>query len=476
MNRPILVLIFLFVSAVSFSQEKWDLRKCVDYALEHNISIKQQDIQAQIAQLTYKQSDLSKYPNLNGSSNLGINTGRSIDRTTNLFTTQSIFYNSFSLQSNVDLFNWFSKKNTIAGNKYDAQAANASVDKLKNDISLNVAAAYLQALLAKAQVNATRIQIMQTQAQLNNTKKLVDAGSLPELNLVQLESQLAADSFTLISAIGGETQSLLLVKSILNLDAGMPFDVIAPPIERIPVDPIAELQPELVYQLAIKNLPQQRVNQLRLLAAQKFADAAKGAMYPSIGLGASLGTNYSNSKNNRKLISSTANGVDTIAFVSGSNTPVYVPVFDTRYNFFANPYGTQFSDNFNNGVGISISVPIFNGRSARINWEKQKLNVKNLGLQEELDNSSLKQNIYQAYSDAMTALQKFNSSTKALELAQKAYDYSQKRYGVGLLNTIDLIIGQNNLFTATINRLSAQYEYVFKMKVLEFYKGEGLKL
>jgi outer membrane protein len=167
---------------------------------------------------------------------------------------------------------------------------------------------------------------------------------------------------------------------------------------------------------------------------------------------------------------------DTIAFVTGSNTPVYIPGFDTKYSFFATPYGNQLSDNFSNGVGISISVPIFNGNSARINWQKQKLNVKSLTLQQELDNMTLKQDIYTAYTDAMTALQKFNASTKAVETAERAYDFSQKRYNAELLNTIDLIISQNNLFRARIERLSSQYDYVFKMKVLEFYKGQGIKL
>ena len=472
-----LAITVFFIQAVQAQPgEKWDLTKIVDYALKNNISIRQQDVQAKIAQLTYKQSDLSKYPNLNFNSNVGVNTGRSIDRTTNLFTTESILYNSFSLQSNVDIFNWFSKKNTIAGNKYEAQASLASLDKLKDDISLNIAAAYLQTLLARAQVNASRIQIGQDSAQLENTKKLVRAGSLPELNQVQMESQLATDSFTLVSAQGTEIQSLLLIKSLLNLDAGASFDIVVPPVGLIPIDPISELQPEFVYALAIKNLPQQRVNQFRLLAARKFADAAKGSMYPSVALGASLGTNYSNLKNNRRLISSTINGVDTIAVVSGSNIPVVVPVFDSKYSFFSSAYGTQVSDNFNNGVGLSITVPIFNGRSARTNWEKQKLNVQGLLLQQELDNMNLKQDIYKAYTDAMTALQKFNTSSRALVAAQKAYDFSQKRYEVGLLNTIDLLISQNTLFTSTINRLSAQYDYVFKMKVLEFYKGEGLKL
>ncbi len=463
----------LFVSFIS-AQEKWDLLKCVQYALDNNISIKQQDIQAQIASLTYKQSNLSKYPNLNLNSGLDLSTGRSIDRTTNQFTTESIFNNRFSLQSNVDVFNWFSKRNTIAGNKLEALAATAAVDKLKNDIALNIAATYLQALLAKEQVNASRILVGQTVAQLETTRKLVAAGSLPELNQLQLEAQLATDSVTLITAMGTETQSLLLIKALLNLDAGVAFDIVTPPIDKVPIDPIAELQPEVVYQLAIANMPQQRLNNFRLQAAEKFADAAKGALYPSIGAGIGLGTNYSNLKSNSKLLSTTPIGTTEIAFVQGSNTPVYVNNY--ARTFYANPYFTQISDNFNNGIGINISVPIFNGNSARINWQKQKLTVKSLTLQQDLDNMTLKQNIYTAYTDAMTALQKFNANTKAVEAAQKAYDFSQKRYDAELLNTIDLIISQNNLFTARINQLSAQYDYVFKMKVLEFYKGQGIKL
>jgi outer membrane protein len=463
-----------FTSAIG--QEKWDLRKCVEYALEHNITIKQQDIQAKIAELTLKQSRASQIPSLNLGTNLGYGTGRSIDPTTNQFTTQNIWNNSFSLQSNVDLFNWFSKRNTIAGDQYSTEAAKAAVDKLKNDISLNIASAYLQVLLAKEQINVSKVQISQSKYQLDNTQKLVDAGSLPELNLAELEAQLATDSAALITAEGTEIQSLLLLKSLLQLDAGVAFDVVAPPVEQIPIEPISELQPEAVYVLALKNLPQQQVNQFRLDAAKKYADAARGLMYPTLSLGASLGSNYSSSKSNSDVLSKTEIALDTVARVFPSNSPVVVPIYDIRSRSFASPYGTQISDNFRNSIGISLNVPIFNGRSARTNWQKQKLNVDNLALQRDLDNMTLKQDIYRAYTDAATSLQKFNASTKRVSSAQKAFDFAQKRYDVGLLNTIDLLTNQNNLFRAKIDRLSAQFDFVFKMKLLEFYRGQGLKL
>jgi outer membrane protein len=470
------LVIALAIFSSSYGQEKWDLRKCVEYAMANNISIKQEEIQAQIAGLTYKQSQWSQYPSLNLNSNLGVSTGRSIDRTTNQFTTESVFYNTFSLQANVDVFNWFSKKNTIAGNKLESEASRLSVEKLKSDIALNIAAAYLQVLLSKEQINASKILIGQTQFQLSNTRKLVDAGSLPELNLLEVEAQLAADSSTLITAQGTEMQSLLLLKSLLNLDAGAAFDIVVPPIDLVPVEPISLLQPEDVYQSALKNLPQQQISLLRLDAAKKYADAARGAMYPSISLGGSLQTNYSNSKNNARLLGFNTIGLDTIGVVSGSNTPVVTPIITPNYQFFASPYGSQLSNNLGNGIGLSISVPIFNGRSARTNWEKQKLNVKNMELLLELDKTTIKQDIYKAYTDAMTALQTFAASEKRVAAAERAFDLATKRYNVGLLTTLDLLTNQNNLFKARIDRLSARYDYVFKMKVLEFYRGQGLKL
>ncbi|MBI1343013.1 MAG: TolC family protein [Terrimonas sp.] len=476
MKRNLILFVSFFVFGAVQAQEKWDLRKCVEYALNNNISIRQSDIQAQIQSLTYKESKFSQIPSLNFGTSAGVNTGRSIDRTTNQFTTESIFYNGFSLQSNVDIFNWFSKKNGIAGNRLQAEAAVASVQKLKDDISLNVAATYLQALLAKEQVNLSRLQIEQTLSQIDNTEKLVNAGSLPELNLAELQSQLAQDSLTLVTAIGTEVKSLLLLKATLNIDAGTAFDITTPPVEKIPVDPIAELQPEAVYQLALVNLPQQRVNTLKLQSARKFAEAAKGNLYPSISMGGSIQTNYSNLRNQYRVTGVNFIKNDTIGLVQGSNTPVIAPNYQVAYDFFSKQYGRQISDNLSNNVSINLSVPIFNGRSARTNLEKQRLNVKNLALQQELDNRNLKQDIYNAYTDAITALQKFNAADKAVAAAEKALNYSRKRYEVGLLNSIDLITNQNNLFRANINKLSARFEYVFKMKVLEFYKGQGIKL
>ncbi len=457
------------------AQDKWDLKKAVDYALENNISVKQQDIQARLAGLIYNQSKLSQYPSLNFGTNLGLNTGRNIDRTTNQFTTESTLYNSFNLQTNVDVFNFYSKKNAIAANKFEFDASQAAIDKSKNDIALNVAGVYLQVLLNREQISISQLQMQQTAAQLINTRKLVEAGSVPELNAVQLEAQLAQDSSNVVTAKGAEAQSLLLLKALLSLDAGTLFDVTTPPVEAIPIEPISELQPELVYQLAIQNLPQQKVNDLLLKGAQKNAAAARGAMYPSFSLGASLQTNYSNFQNQAREIGSIP-FTDTIGKVFGTNDPVIRTLFIPAYEFFTDTYGYQFRNNFGNGIGLNISVPIFNGGAARINWQRARLNIKTFELQKEQDNLTLKQDIYKAYTDAIISFEKFNAANKTVLANEKAFDFANKRYEIGLLNTIELTTTQTNLFNARLQRSLAQFDYVFKMKVLEFYKGQGLKL
>ena len=170
-QQYIFLLFLLLANHILLAQEKWNLRKAVDYALENNISIKQQDVQARLQRLTYEQSKLALYPSLNFGNSLGLNTGRSIDRTTNLYTTQSIFFTGFSLQTNVDLFNFGSKRKTIDANRYASEAARASIDKLKNDVALNVAGGYLQALLNKQQIEISKVQVQQSAAQLSNTRK-----------------------------------------------------------------------------------------------------------------------------------------------------------------------------------------------------------------------------------------------------------------------------------------------------------------
>ncbi len=467
----------LAISISAKAQEKWTLLKCVEYAMANNISIKQIDLQTKIAELTLKQSKLGQLPNLNFSGGPAYNNGRTQDPTTYTLITQSYLSVNTQLQSSAEIFNWFSKRNTIAANDWELQATNANTDKLKNDIALSVANSYLQVLLSREQKDIAMIQLQQSQAQLNNTRKQVDAGALPELNAAELEAQVARDSSNVITAKGNVTQSILSLKALMAIDAAAPFEVDTPPVDKIPVEKMADLQPDAVYASAIANMPQQKYNEFKIKAAQKTTAAVKGSLYPTISLYGNLGSRYADVFNLPQYEPVFTGNFATGLFVNGSGAQVYGPRYEqTKVGTQkSDAFFTQINRNFNQSVGLNLNIPIFNGSSAKTNYLKSKINIQNLQFQKEADDQKLKQDIYQAYNAATVALEKYNAGRKTMETADRTLYFATKRYEVGMMATFELITNQNNLFSARLQNALNQFDYVFKMKVLEFYKGQGLK-
>ena len=473
-----IVFLITITSCLSFtatSQKKWNLPECIQYAMDNNLLVKQAQIQTRFNELILKQSKLSQFPNLSYAGNVAYSSGRNQDPTSYSLITKGYLSSSMSLQTGVELFNWYSKRNTIEANVIEVDAAKAAVEKQRNDIALIVANAYLQILLAKEQYKIAEVQLQQSQAQLANVKKLVRAGALPELNAAELEAQVATDSANVISARGNVDINFFFLKTYMNIDASQSIEIDEPPADKIPVENIADLQPEYVYSLALKNLPQQRVNDLKYMAAQKTMQAQRGAMMPTVSAFGSLGTSYNNQ----------ARVIDGVTFftapigkvtVGGTNYDVLPLQPFSNYNFSKSHLFNQYGDNFRQSIGLSINVPLFNGGILRTNYERSKLNIETIGLQKEQDNQKLKQDIYQAYNAALIAMEKYNASKKIVEAAQRTYDFSTKRYNVGMLSTFELTTNQNNLYRAKVEQVLNQFDYVFKVKVLEFYKGQGLRL
>ena len=455
------------------AQQKWNLQTIVDYAMANNINVRLSDVQTKVAAINYKQSKLSQYPNANLGANTAVNSGSNQDPTTFSRITQTYLSAGLQLQTSADIFNFYSKKNTIAANNFELKAADAATAKIKNDIALSAANAYLQILLSKEQENISILQIQQTQSQLTNTRKQVNAGTLPELNATQLDAQLALDSVNYITAKGNTTLNILSLKSLMNIDAAAAFEVDTPSIDKIPVEPIASLQPDFVYDIALKNLPQQRFNELKMKAAEKNVAASKGAMYPSLSAFGSLGSNYNNQS---KTVTGFIPKIADIGFVNVGGTNYIVNSPSGTPTFTKTGITNQLSDNFRQAIGLSISVPIFSGGSLKSNYERSKLNINTIQLQKEGDNQKLKQDIYQAYNAALIALEKFNASKKSIDINELNLNFATKRFNVGMLGTFDLITTQNNLLRAKLEYAQNRFDYVFKMKVLEFYKGMGLKL
>ena len=323
--------------------------------------------------------------------------------------------------------------------------------------------------------------MQQSQAQLSNTRKLVDAGSLPELNAAELEAQVARDSSTVITASGAVYQNILNLKAFMAMDADSYFEIEAPTAEKIPVEKIADLQPASVYALAMANMPQQRYNEFKIKAAQRSTLASKAALYPTISVFGSLGTGYANYFNIPKY-QQTFTGNFSTGLLADAGSGVFYDVVGPQYsrtkigNQKSDAFFSQINQNFRQSVGLGLSIPIFNGNNARTNYERSKINTKNLQLQKDLDDKTLKSDIYRAYDAAVVALEKFNAGKKGVETAERTYNFAKKRFEVGMMNTFELITNQNNLFSAKLQDALNQFDYIFKMKVLEYYKGQGLKL
>lgn len=480
-----LLLITISLSTSAQTPAQWDLKTCVEYAIQHNISVQQADIQSRLAKL---QSDLAKsnqLPTINGSSGMGLRLGRSIDPTTNGFTNTQFLYNNFGLNGGVQIFNAGKLKNNADAANLSWQASEADKQNTSNDISLSVATYYLQVLSAIEQSEIAKIQISQTKEQLSATKKRVDVGLLPELNLLELETQLANDSSTYISANANVEQSKMSLKALLNLDASLPFDIIAQPVDKIKLQSFADLQPDYVYTVAAQNLPSVKAADFRVKAAEKNKLVAKASFYPTLSFGYNLSSNFSNVFNYVSGYNltgvSTPNASTPFVTVNSAKyfiqSPIFTPTTTQRnWGNIWNGWSNQVNNNFGQSFGLQMSIPIFNGNQSKIAYQQAKLNFRNASLQQENTNLKLKQDIYTAYNNAVIAFNKLVANQKAMTSAEKTYQFATKRYDLGLLGTIELLNNQNNYLKAKVNFKAAQYEYVFRIKLLEFYKGESLSL
>ena len=485
MMKHILTLIICCTFIVANAQQtsdKWDLKRMVDYAMKNNISVKQADVQARITALQYQGSKLAVYPSANFNTDLGMQFGRSVDPTTNQFTTTQLLFNSFNFSTGIVLYNWGKLKNNIQASEFALKAATTDVERAANDVALNVATFYLAVLSSKQQIEIAQTQIASTTEQLLNTRKRVNAGSLPELNAAELEARLATDSINYYNAVSNLEQNILNLKGLMNLDMATPFDFEIPPLDKIPLEPLAELEPAVVLQQALATLPQHKVATLRFKSAEASVKVTKAGMYPTITFGGGLGTNFSSST---KKITNVTLGPPQITGqfvnVGGTNYDVMEPTMQITqgkksFGELWSGYGTQLNNNFRQNLGFQINVPIFNNGSAKLNYQNSKLQLKQAEIAVEQSKQKLQQDIYLAHNNAVAALQRFNASEKTVETAERSYNYAKKRYEVGLLTTLDLITNQNNLLQAKLTRLNNQFEYVFRMKLLEFYKGQGLKL
>lgn len=453
------------------------MQRSVQYARDHNISIRQNELNERVARLTLQQSRLSQIPSFNVTGGYGRSYGRSVDPTTNQFVAGSYDFVSVSGNADVLLFGWFQKRNTIAANKFSLEAAKADLDQLKDDVSLNVATGYLRALLAKEQIRVSEKQVDLSKAQLEQTRQFVIAGRLPELNAAQLESQLATDSANLINAISNYNSAIIDIRALLNLDFSVPFEIIAPEVEVGDLVSLGNMSPEMIYQEALKHFGAIRGSDFRIQASQKRVSAARGAMFPQLGLSAQFGTNYA----------TTFTEVTGVTLAGYQPTPAYTQSFTDTTKYFLYqpsydyttrriPLSTQLDNNFRQTITLGLTIPVFNGWQAQNNFRQARIDYLANQLNRDQAELKLRQDVYKAYNEALNAIQKYQAAERSVRAAQRAYEFAERRYELGLTNTVEYLTTQNNQFVSESNLAGAKYDLIFKLKVIDYYLGKELKL
>jgi outer membrane protein len=453
----------------------WSLQAAIQYALKHNISIQQNEVNQRLALLTLRQSQYAQIPSLNVSPTYGISKGRSIDPTTNQFVEGSYEFVSAGASSNVLVFGWFQQRNTITRNKLSYEAAKEDLNQLKNDVALNVATGFLRVLMAKEQIKVNEKQVALSLAQLQQTQKFAEVGRVPELNVAQLEAQLASDSSELISALSDYTASILDIKALLNLDFDIAFQASIPEIAMEDRLSIQSLNPAYIFQEAIKNIPSVKSSELKLKAAKYSWNAARSVLLPQLSLSGQLGSNWTSTY--RQFDGFSINGTSptgTFVNVGGNQYDVLQPNVIPRYT--SPKMFTQLENNFRQTISATLNIPLFNGWQAQFQVRQAKLNIISQELIQFQTELKLKQDVYKAHNDATNAIQKYYAAKRSQDAAQRAFDFAQKRYELGLTNTIEYLSTQNNLYKAEASMLNSKYDLIFKLKVIDYYLGKELSL
>ncbi len=470
---------FAMLSNASAQDTAYSLQECVRIALENNLSVQRSKLDLQASEVNFKQSKMARYPNLSLSTNYGSNWGRSIDPTSNTFIAQKISSSGLGGNSSLTLFNGFQIANAIKQNKIDYNAANFDLEKAKNDVSLSVVTLYLNVIFNKELLGNSNFQLNSTTEQLERTKKLVDAGSLPITNLLDLQAQQATNEVNLITAENNYNFALLQLKQALLVPAADRFEIEIPNIE-INSNNNEIMTAEQVYKTAVSNQPEIKSAQSRIESAEVAYQVSKGAYLPSLSLNGSFRTNYSSFADRERAIledgfTSTTQESKSLFYNNGTAN---VPVLQTKFtaNTIDPDYtmGEQFNDNLSQFLGLNLSIPIFNNWRTKANVQLSAINKQRAELNALDTKNQLRQTIENATNDLLAASKSFTASEKQVKALQESYRIVENQYNLGAVNYVDFQVSANNLFIAKSDLVRAKYDYIFKRKVLDFYLGKPL--
>ncbi|MEB2780116.1 TolC family protein [Algoriphagus sp. C2-6-M1] len=418
-----------------------DLETAVAIALENNLTLKRSELNQLSNEATLMQNQGQRLPNLTTGASSGYRWGRSINPVSNLFETARIGNINVSASSNLTLFAGNQINNSIKQSKIDLEAGMYTIESTKNNITLNIINLFINVVFNREQVTVAENQLATTTDQLSRTTKLVDAGSLPLSDQLDVQAQNATNEVNLINAKNNYNIAKLNLAQALQIPYSPEFSVIEPEFE-INELLMATETPKDIYAVAVETMPEIKVAQANIESAEYGVKLAQAGYLPTLGIGANIFSNY----------------------------------VDQSYGTEKPTFGQQIENNLSEAVNLQLSIPLF----SRLN---NKASVQRARVQKQLSEvaaleaeNQLRNDIETAYNSALAAQLTYESSLVQVKSLQETFRIAQQRFDLGAINSVDFQVAQNNLFNAQANLLNAKYTYIFRVKVLDFYLGNPINL
>jgi outer membrane protein len=468
MKKLCAIPVFILLVQNCLGQNSWDLQQCIKYAVEHNLSLKQAALNNDLNRNNADQAKASVFPSVNLGAQHTYNFGKTIDRFTNTFANTQVLSQNFYISSNVVLWSGLSQYNNIRANDFNYLSGVENLKQQENDLALTVANAYINVIFTDELLRISENQKEISTKQLERTNRLVEAGAIAKSVEFDVKAQLANDELNVTVAANNYQLSLLNLRQLMNYDSVSGFRIVKPELTVSESQLSAEVQ--AVYETALKNQPGIRSGDYAILSADKTYASSKGRLSPTISFNASMGTGTSG-------LAKSITGYNTVSDTLG-NIPGFGPLVYDRQDpvLTKTPFADQFSNNVNKSIGFTLTVPLFNGLQTYTSVKNAKVNLLNVKYSQDLRRQNLYKTIAQAYANAKAALNKYDASKVSLEAAQQSFKFTEQKFNAGSLNSFDFNVAKNRLFVAESNLLQAKYDYIFKLKVLDYYQGKPLSL
>ena len=419
------------------AQKQWSLRDCCDYAVEHNISIKQQQNQCRKDEIRLSTARNSRLPDLSGSVGQNFSFGRGLT-SANTYSNTNTSSTSFSLGTSVPLFTGFEIPNQIKLSQLNLEAATADLEKAKNDIRMKVAEAYVQILYDMEIAEVAHRQIEIDSAQVERLQAFVKNGKAAESELSQQKASLANSRLTATQADNNTRMAILTLTQLLELPTPEGFSIVRPSLVGL-TSTVALLTPDAIYSEALGIKPEILSQQLKLKGAEHSIKIAKAGNYPTLSLSGGLNTNYY-----------------------------------TTSGFKSESFGDQLKNNFSQYIGLNLNVPIFNRFQTRNNIRSARIDQENQQLQLENTKKTLYKEIQQVYYNALNAQTKEKSSEEAVQSTKDAFQLMQAKYENGKANITEFNESKNTYLKSESDLVQARYENLYQHALIDFYRGKDL--